>query len=105
MKTAIANYKARVKDSKDLCGGCKVDGHVECGREYWTHTLTETITCPCCVETDSFTRETENYWREIQRAICHEIVEGIPGVTVGYDTLTRMWVIVQDQRTLVEGRA
>ena len=95
MKTAIANYITRVKDSKGLCGGCQVDGHVECGREYWTHRLTETITCECCVETDSFSRETENYWKEIQRAICHQIVEGIDSLAVGFDTKTQNWVVVR----------
>jgi len=104
VKTAIANYIARVKDSKDLCGGCKVDGHVECGREYWTHTLTESITCPCCVETDSFTRETEEYWKEIRRAIAHVIFDEQMAEIIGFDTFNRTWVIVRGQRTLVEGR-
>ena len=95
MKTAITNYIARVKDSKGLCSGCQVDGHVECGREYWTGRLTETITCECCVETDSFSRETENYWKEIQRAVCHQIVEGIDSLAVGFDTKTQNWVVVR----------
>lgn len=95
MKTAMKNYWARVKDSKGLCSGCQVDGHVECGREYWTGRLTETITCKCCVETDSFSRETENYWKEIQRAVCHQIVEGIDSLAVGFDTKTQNWVVVR----------
>ncbi len=99
MKTAMKNYWARVKDAKGLCSGCQVDGHVECGREYWTHRLTETITCECCVETDSFSRETENYWKEIQRAVCHEIVEGLNEWSdyffVGFDTKTQNWVVVR----------
>jgi len=94
MKTAITNYIARVKDSKGLCSGCQVDGHVECGREYWTGRLTETITCECCVETDSFSRETENYWKEIQRAMLLEMTKDIPELTVGFDTKTLGWVIV-----------
>ena len=89
------NYWARVKEGRDMCRACQVDGHVDCGRENWTGANTETLTCACCVETDSFTRESEHYWREIERAVCHQIADDIDGLGVGFDTRTKRWVVVK----------
>jgi|GEM_PF-4972682 len=102
IQNGFKNYWARVKEGRDMCRACQVDGHVQCGRENWTGANTETLTCSCCVESDSWSRETENFWKEIkafgflsQLHYLEDMVKDIEGLDVGLNSQTMEWVIVE----------